>query len=121
VAVRLGRTLRKCARPLRKCARRSAALALALILPRVCLACSAPAQRELSLCLDCRRLLEPPRHALAADDRLEGCDAFFWLWAYRPPLDQVILGLKHRRLEYLGGHIAAEAVNAWEWSWAAPS
>ncbi len=112
MAVRLGLTLRKCARPLRKCARRSAALALDLILPRVCLACSAPAQRELSLCLDCRRRLEPPRHALAAGDRLEGCDAFFWLWAYRPPLDQVILGLKHRRLEYLGRHIAAEAVNA---------
>ncbi len=112
MAVRLGRTLRKCARTLRKCANRSADLALDLILPRVCLACSAPAEREFSLCLDCRRLLGPPRHALAAGDRLEGCDAFFWLWAYRPPLDEVILGLKHRRLEYLGRHIAAEAVNA---------
>ena len=90
-------------------ARRGVALVLYLLLPRVCLACSAPAQRELSLCPDCRRRLEPPAHG-AAGDRLEGCDAFFWLWEYRPPIDQVILGLKHHRLEYLGRHIAAEAV-----------
>lgn len=97
------------ARSAGNCARRGAALALHLLLPRVCLSCSAPAERELSLCPDCRRLLEPPRRGAAAGDRLEGCDAFFWLWEYRPPLDQVILGLKHRRLDYLGRHIAAAA------------
>ena len=47
-----------------------------------------------------------------AGDRLEGCDAFFWLWVYRPPIDQVILGLKYRRLDYLGSHIAAAAETA---------
>ena len=92
------------------CGRRLTALVLDLLLPRVCLACSAPAQRELSLCPDCRRLLEPPARGAIAGDRLEGCDAFFWLWVYRPPIDQVILGLKHHRLDYLGRHIAAEAV-----------
>ncbi len=86
--------------------------AVDLLLPRVCLACPAPARRELSLCPDCHRLLEPPPGGAAAGGRLEGCDAFFWLWAYRPPIDQVILGLKHRRLDYLGRHIAAEAVAA---------
>ena len=92
--------------------RRLAALALDLLLPRVCLACSAPAERELGLCLECRRLLEPPPPGLAGGDRLEGCDAFFWLWVYRPPMDQVILGLKHHRLDYLGRHLAAAAVDA---------
>ena len=95
-----------------KIARRLLAFALHLLLPRVCLACPAPAQRELSLCPDCRRLLAPPPRGAAAGDRLEGCDAFFWLWAYRSPIDQVILGLKHHRLDYLGRHIAAEAVGA---------
>ena len=104
-ALRLGRSATNCAR-------RLLAFALHLLLPRVCLACSAPAQRQLSLCPDCRRLLEPPSRGAAAGDRLEGCDAFFWLWAYRSPIDQVILGLKHHRLDYLGRHIAAEAVGA---------
>lgn len=92
--------------------RRVLGFAVDLLLPRVCLACPAPARRELSLCSDCHRLLEPPPGGAAAGGRLEGCDAFFWLWAYRPPIDQVILGLKHRRLDYLGRHIAAEAVAA---------
>ncbi len=102
-ALRLGRSAMNCGR-------RLTALALELLLPRVCLACSARAERELSLCPDCRRLLEPPPHGAAAGDRLKDCDAFFWLWAYRSPIDQVILGLKHHRLDYLGRHIAAEAV-----------
>ncbi|MCY3968806.1 MAG: phosphoribosyltransferase family protein [Acidobacteria bacterium] len=84
--------------------------AVDLLLPRVCLACPAPARRELSLCPDCHRLLEPPPGGAAAGGRLEGCDAFFWLWAYQPPIDRVILGLKHQRLDYLGRHIAAEAI-----------
>lgn len=92
--------------------RRVAALALDLLLPRVCLACSAPAERKLSLCRECRRLLEPRGQGVAAGDRLDGCDAFFWLWKYQPPLDKVILGLKHHRLDYLGRHIATAAVDA---------
>jgi ComF family protein len=104
-AIRLGRIASGCAR-------RAGAFALELILPRVCLACSAPAERQLSLCLACRRLLEPPPQGVAAGDRLEGCDAFFWLWVYRPPMDRVILGLKHHRLDYLGRHIALSAVDA---------
>lgn len=81
-----------------------------LLLPRVCLACAAPARRKLNLCPDCHRLLEAPPGGPAAGGRLEGCDSFFWLWAYRRPIDQVILALKHQRLDYLGRHIAAEAV-----------
>ncbi len=110
VAARLRAAARSLARSASYCARRGVALALYLVLPRVCLACAAPAERELSLCRDCRLLLEPPRRGAAAGDRLEGCDAFFWLWVYRPPIDRVILGLKHHRLDYLGRHIAAEAV-----------
>ncbi len=80
-----------------------------MLLPRPCLACSAPAERELGLCKPCRRLLESPPWSETREDRLEGCDGFFWLWVYRPPLDQVVLGLKYRRLDYLGVHIADEA------------
>ncbi len=84
--------------------------ALRLLLPRPCLACSAPAERELGLCRRCRRLLEPPPAGAAGGDRLDGCDGFFWLWVYRSPFDAVVLGLKHRRLDYLGAHLADEAV-----------
>ncbi|MYB17612.1 MAG: ComF family protein [Holophagales bacterium] len=90
-------------------ARRFLTFALWLLLPRPCLTCSAPAERELGLCKPCRRLLESPPRGAAREDRLEGSDGFFWLWVYRPPLDQVILGLKYRRLDYLGRHIADEA------------
>ncbi len=107
VAIRLGWT------SIRRL-RRVALLALELLLPRVCLACSAPAERELGLCQECRRLLEAPPMGLAAGEKLDGCDAFFWLWMYRPPMDKVILALKHHRLDYLGRHLAAEAVDALE-------
>ncbi len=90
-------------------ARRVLAGALWLLLPRPCLACSAPAERKLGLCKPCRRLLESPRPSAARKDRLEGCDGFFWLWVYRPPFDRIVLGLKYRRLDYLGRHIADEA------------
>ena len=92
-------------------ARRFLTFALWLLLPRPCLACAAPAERELGLCKPCRRLLELPPQGADRQDRLEGCDGFFWLWVYRPPFDQVILGLKYRRLDYLGVHIADEASN----------
>lgn len=90
-------------------ARRLLTFATWLLLPRPCLACSAPAERELGLCKPCRRLLEAPARAAGREDRPEGCDGFSWLWVYRPPVDQVILGLKYRRLDYLGRHIADEA------------
>ncbi len=90
-------------------ARRFLTFAIGLLLPRPCLACSAPAEREFGLCKPCRRLLDSLPRGAARADRLEGCDGLFWLWAYHPPFDQVILGLKHRRLDYLGLHIAGEA------------
>ena len=94
----------------RRLARRLLDFAIRMLLPRPCLACSAPAERELGLCAPCRRRLEPPpRGAGGSADRLEGCDGLYWLWAYRPPFDQVVLGLKHRRLDYLGRHLADEA------------
>ncbi len=116
-------------------ARRFPAFALRLLLPRPCLACSAPADREFGLCADCRRLLAPPPPAAvaegdsasrepgaearssrpprgdpAAEDCPDDCDACLWLRAYGPPFDRVVLGLKYRRLDYLGRHIAGEAV-----------
>ena len=97
------------AQNVRRLARRFLAFAVGLLLPRPCLACSAPAERELGLCRPCRRLLEARPRGAARGDRLEGCDGFFWLWAYHPPFDQIILGLKYRRLDYLGLHIAGEA------------
>lgn len=97
------------AQNVRRLARRFPTLAIWLLLPRPCLACSAPAERELGLCKRCRRLLESPPRGEAREDRLEGSDGFFWLWVYRPPLDQVVRGLKYRRLDYLGRHMADEA------------
>ncbi len=89
--------------------RLAAAAGTALLLPRPCLACQRPAERHLGLCQACARSLEAPRHTGARGDRLAGSDRFFWLWAYQPPFDAVILGLKYRRLDYLGRHIAHEA------------
>ena len=111
VARRLGSAIRPWGRRAIRLLGRVAALGLDILLPRPCLACSSPAERDLGLCPNCHRRLEPPpRHAGA--DPPDGCDAFLWLWAYRPPIDEVILGLKFRRLDYLGRHIAARAASA---------
>lgn len=104
-----GFRLQNVLRNLFRLARRLAECATDVLAPRLCLNCSARAERELNLCPACRRLLETPRRGASVGDRLEGCDAFFWLWVYRPPIDQVVLGLKYRRLDYLGSHIAAAA------------
>ena len=106
---RLSRACRRLGRGCLRLARRLPDLAFRLVLPRPCLACSAPAERELGLCAACRRLLDPPPRNAPGEDLPEGCDACFWLWDYRPPFDRVVLGLKYRRLDYLGLHIAAEA------------
>jgi ComF family protein len=99
------------------------------LLPSPCLACGRPLPAvgaPLSLCGECRATLVPlPReacaicsrplaaHALPADYRCGACrqsppafDRLLALWSYRPPLDAVIQGLKFRRLDYLGRHLA---------------
>ena len=80
----------------------------------------------MSLCGECRLSLVPlPReacavcsrpltaHALPVDYRCSACrqnppafDRLLALWSYRPPLDAVVQGLKFRRLDYLGRHLA---------------
>ena len=100
------------------------------LLPAPCLGCGEPlpaAGATLGLCTQCRAALAPlPReacavcarplaaHALPEDYRCGACrerppgfDRLLALWSYRPPLDAVVLGLKFRRLDYLGGHLAA--------------
>jgi ComF family protein len=99
------------------------------LLPSPCLGCgrSLPAAgAPLSLCSGCRAALVPlPReacaicsrplaaYALPADYRCGACrqsppafDRLLALWSYRPPLDAVVQGLKFRRLDYLGRHLA---------------
>jgi ComF family protein len=99
------------------------------LLPSPCLACGRPlpaAGAPLSLCGECRDALVPlPReacavcsrrlaaHALPAGYRCDDCrrsppafNRLLALWSYRPPLDAVVQGLKFRRLDYLGRHLA---------------
>ncbi len=106
---RVARCLARVARCLVRVARRLLTLATYLLLPRPCLACNAHAERELGLCLNCRAQLVPPAATSRTGDELAGADRFYWLWQYQPPFDQVILGLKYRRLDYLGRHIADQA------------
>jgi ComF family protein len=77
---------------------------LHLIVPAPCLACGRPLAvrvAPLGLCEGCRGRLRPV-------GRVPGPDLLA-VWAYEPPLDAVILALKFRRLEYLGGHLAEAA------------
>jgi len=104
---------------------------LPIVLPMPCLACDRLVDRGrhfIGLCVRCRGRLSPLR-----GQRCEGCgrplrsaglppgfrcgscrrrppvfDRLIALWPYAPPLDAVIRGLKFRRLEYLGGHLATE-------------
>ncbi len=108
---------------------------LPVLLPTPCLACERliPGGRHfLGLCVRCRGRLSP-----LGRDRCGGCgrplagarlptgyrcgpcrmsprayDRLIALWAFRPPLDSVIHGLKFQRLEYLGRHLAHEMA-AW--------
>ena len=98
------------------------------LLPAPCLGCGdpLPARASLSLCTPCRGKLSPiPRVACAvcaaalnafeppSGFRCGACrehppafDRLLALWAYGAPLDAVIQGLKFRRLDYLGRHLA---------------
>lgn len=107
------------------------------LLPAPCLACGEPLPAEgtsLGLCARCRAALAPlPReacavcarplaaHALPEDYRCGACrerppafDRLLALWSYRPPLDAVVQGLKFRRLDYLGSHLAAALAQGFE-------
>jgi len=100
------------------------------LLPAPCLGCGEPlpaAGASLGLCTRCRAALAPlPREACAVcarplaawalpedyrcgacRERPPGFDRLLALWSYRPPLDAVVQGLKFRRLDYLGNHLAA--------------
>jgi ComF family protein len=99
-----------------------------VLLPAPCLGCGEPlpAKAALGLCTPCRGKLAPlSRNACAvcagpidafeppAGYRCGACrgqppafDRLLALWTYREPLDAVIQGLKFRRLDYLGRHLA---------------
>lgn len=103
-------------------------LLLHALLPAPCLGCgeALPAVAALGLCLACRGKLSPvARHGCATcgaplqafepppgfrcgacQKRPPAFDRLLALWAYREPLDAVIQGLKFRRLDYLGRHLA---------------
>lgn len=116
---------------------------LHLVLPSPCLGCAEPlpARRSpLGLCDRCRRelpeidpgapacarcgrpLAAPAGGRLPAGWRCGRCrrrppafDRLLAVWDYRPPVDAVILGLKFRRLEYLGqslGTLLADRLRA---------
>ncbi len=107
------------------------------LLPAPCLGCGEPlpaVKTSLGLCAGCRAALAPlPReacavcarppgaHALPEDYRCGPCrkrppafDRLLALWSYQPPLDAVVQGLKFRRLDYLGSHLAAALTGALE-------
>lgn len=101
---------------------------LHLLLPASCLGCGDPlfSAAPLGLCAPCRGKLarvgrsacgvcsgpldafEPPPgdRCGACRERPPAFDRLLALWTYRPPLDAVIQGLKFRRLDYLGRHLA---------------
>jgi len=98
------------------------------LLPSPCLGCRQtvwePAD-SLGLCRRCRhRLVRWPRHGCAACGRLlevgepppgyrcgrcrerpPPYDRLLSTWCYQPPLDEVLTGLKFRRLDYLGSQL----------------
>lgn len=101
---------------------------LHLLLPAGCLSCDEPLppRAPLGLCDPCRARLAPvPREACAVCAaplevfepppgwRCGACrakppafDRLLAPWSYREPLDAVVQGLKFRRLDYLGRHLA---------------
>ncbi|HWM94552.1 MAG TPA: ComF family protein [Thermoanaerobaculia bacterium] len=101
---------------------------LHLLLPAPCLGCGEPllASAPLGLCAPCRGKLAPlgrtacavcagPLDAFdpppgyccgACREEPPAFDRLLALWVYRPPLDAVVQGLKFRRLDYLGRHLA---------------
>jgi len=108
-----------------------------VLLPASCLSCDRPlgaGLQPLGLCLPCRGKLRPPPAGCAVcGERIEAASlrrlgpgvlcswcrsrppAFDRLWAawrYEGPAAAVIGGLKYRRLDYLGGHLAQAMVAA---------
>lgn len=104
---------------------------LHLLLPASCLGCAEPlfTAAPLGLCTPCRGKLarleraacavcaicaqsldafEPPPgyRCGACREHPPAYDRLLALWTYRPPLDAVVQGLKFRRLDYLGRHLA---------------
>ncbi|HEX6863595.1 MAG TPA: ComF family protein [Thermoanaerobaculia bacterium] len=100
---------------------------LHLLLPASCLGCGEAlfSSAPLSLCAPCRGKLSPLGQACAVcagpldafeppsgyrcgacRERPPAFDRLLALWTYRPPLDAVVQGLKFRRLDYLGRHLA---------------
>lgn len=101
---------------------------LHVLLPARCLGCGEPlaASTHLGLCICCRGKLAPAGRTVCAvcagpldafdpppGYRCGACreqppafDRLLALWTYRPPLDAVVQGLKFRRLDYLGKHLA---------------
>ena len=71
---------------------------------------SLPCPREAcAVCAPAARRPRPARRATAAAPAGRSPPAFdrlLALWSYRPPLDAVVQGLKFRRLDYLGRHLA---------------
>jgi ComF family protein len=104
---------------------------LHVLLPAPCLGCGEPllSSAPLGLCAACRGRLAPPGSGIygvcavcsgpleafdpppgyrcgACRERPPAFDRLLALWTYRPPLDAVVQGLKFRRLDYLGRHLA---------------
>lgn len=97
------------------------------LLPSPCLACKEPVwetRNSLGLCPTCRRrLVRWPQHACVTCGRLltpelpetwrcshcrrrpPSYERLLTAWSYQPPLDAVLMGLKFRRLDYLGAHL----------------
>jgi ComF family protein len=106
---------------------------LHLLLPASCLGCGEPlfTSSPLGLCAPCRGKLTPLGRAACAvcagpldafepppgyrcgacRERPPAFDRLLALWTYRPPLDAVVQGLKFRRLDYLGRHLALALAN----------
>lgn len=94
-----------------------------VLIPAPCLACDQPVDAPsvgLGLCAICRRRLvcwpSDLSHDPLDDPNPPPWDRIRSLWIYRPPLDRVLLGLKFRRLEYLGwqlGRRLAEELGPW--------
>lgn len=122
-------------RPHRSVTRRTDWSWLDPLFPILCLACGKPAEgvgRPICLCLRCygrlvpwpraacavcgKRLGEVPRgsryRCRACRSKSPAYDALIAAWAYRPPLDSVITGLKFGRLDHLGPALGVTAAQA---------
>ncbi len=109
---------------------------LSALLPMPCLGCDrlVPDGRHyIGLCARCRGRLSrlgtnrcsgcgrplwgahlPPGYRCGACRRQpKAFDRLIALWAFKPPMDSVIHGLKFQRLEYLGRHLAREMAARW--------